>query len=1332
MSSTCKQPKRRRETSPPISDSSQPAATSEESSSKAKYQTACDNLIKATKVVKAIAGGASFLGPLKSTCELGILFLERTKAINESTEGLKALIRMLKSHIAILEDSWQSLQEKQTEPLPTGQQDFIQALDEYIKGLKDTLERVSQALKERETGTKGLLKRLSSSRIEPGVLARYRDEIAQHSKTFDEVTVVCQINIEAEVLKISRLGSEKPRPMGTQHEACLKGTREPILQEIREWRRARAVDKRIFWLCDIGGSGKSTVAYTMSQEWHKEVDVLLGRFFFSKNARDTADTDIFCSTLARDLSSKNRVMRAMITDAFEADPLLTERELTEQFSKLIVEPLRSNSQDVIFVLDAVDECKAESRKRMLRVLLKEIDSLPTLKVLLTSRPESDIMALLQDKAIVRGMHFEMQSSKNQSNMGDITSYVDHHLAPLLSRKYKEQLVTQSNGLFIWVSTARLELESAADNPAQFESTLNSLLSRGTGGDLDTLYLGVLNRVLRGRLKDLICRVLAALAILYEPVSITSLGRLMNANDADLELVVKSMRSVFRVADTIEFLHPTFLEYLNSIQGKGTIPDAYISHTELALSTLATLQQDLKPDICNIDVPELPFPDNRDIKDLNDRLSALWERSPGLYYSSQYWALHVSQAIQNAFVIERFGLFLETKVLDLIELWSLTGNLLLIQDVLELQRKLPLCNDIWRLVQNRQSLLQKSALHIYTSGLLFLPTGTRLAKIYRKRLEEELPDILCGFDTHWPDYQTLTGHDDFVTHFSISPDGTRIVSGSDDGTVRIWDAAMGASIGNVLDVDSKIAYLAFSSDGSHVISGTESGFLTRWYWSSDEIVSTQLQYNRDISTMVFSPDENRVIFCGNGWGLGSCDVTTGELISTLFEGNIDYNTILSSSPDRGRAICVHDDSLHLWDAMTDERIGIASLSHRTIGCLAFSPDGSRIALGRTDGTIQVWDAAAGLCFLTSWKAYEASVTCLAFSPDGARLVSGPYGGTLRLWDAITYSSIGVEMNGYVDRFWCIAFSSDGHRIVTGSIYGTLGIWDGLTGASIGGPLEGHTNGITCASFLGGNTRIVSGSRDCTLRLWNVATNGSVEANQERHTAWVTVIVFSPDGSRVLSGSYDCTLRLWDAETGAAIGSTWRGHTNWIECAAFSPDGSRVTSAAYADSLRLWDVATGASIGESETTHSGVHQLVFSPDSTKFISCDYVDSMQLWDTTGNPIGNPVKVDLSSPGHNHSITFFEDGVSFSINTGTTFQISNEGIKRMESLPLPKPRHRPTGDRIICRYRFLIMRDAPRHTFIIPAEWQVTKWAAYGAKIVLGFDSGRVTILDFSKLSK
>ncbi|PVF91669.1 WD40 repeat-like protein, partial [Serendipita vermifera] len=245
------------------------------------------------------------------------------------------------------------------------------------------------------------------------------------------------------------------------------------------------------------------------------------------------------------------------------------------------------------------------------------------------------------------------------------------------------------------------------------------------------------------------------------------------------------------------------------------------------------------------------------------------------------------------------------------------------------------------------------------------------------------------------------------------------------------------------------------------------------------------------------DENRVIFCSKGWGLGSCDVATGKLTSTLFEGDINDDTILSSCPNRSRVICVHDGSFYLWDGTSGERIGIAPLGHRSIKCLAVSPNGTRIALGCENGTLELWDATTGLCRLAGWNAHDKGIMCLAFSPDGARIVSTSYDKPLRLWDAITYSNIGVMMEEPIGWIDCLAFSSDGHRIVSG-INGKLHILDGLTGASIGGSLEGHTSEITCLSFFASNTRIVSGSYDGTLQLWNVAIDESVEVNQERHT------------------------------------------------------------------------------------------------------------------------------------------------------------------------------------------------------------------------------------------
>ncbi|PVF91671.1 hypothetical protein CPB86DRAFT_820301 [Serendipita vermifera] len=125
------------------------------------------------------------------------------------------------------------------------------------------------------------------------------------------------------------------------------------------------------------------------------------------------------------------------------------------------------------------------------------------------------------------------------------------------------------------------------------------------------------------------------------------------------------------------------------------------------------------------------------------------------------------------------------------------------------------------------------------------------------------------------------------------------------------------------------------------------------------------------------------------------------------------------------------------------------------------------------------------------------------------------------------------------------------------------------------------------------------------------------------------------------------------------------------------------------------------------------------------------MQLWDITCNHIGKPVEVDPSSRLHDHSITFFENSVSFSIESGATFEISDEGIEAMGSLASTVPPSRLTDGKIKYNNGQIIVQDVPRHTFELPTDWEVKVWAVHQAKIALGFESGRVMILDFSTLS-
>ena len=321
---------------------------------------------------------------------------------------------------------------------------------------------------------------------------------------------------------------------------------------------------------------------------------------------------------------------------------------------------------------------------LLKLLLEKLSSMSNLKLFITSRPEPDITAILQGRSIVRGIHFKMHGKGEQSNLEDITTYVNAHLTRLLTTTERQQLVERSNGLFIWIATARLELMQA-DDPDAVDETLQSLLTRGEGGDINQIYTGIIRRLLRTRSIGVIRKVIGIILTLFEPVSTEALAKLTDIALPELQRIVVSMQSVFRVESVVEFLHPTFREYLLGEHNSDMPFDSTAMQSSLAVSVLQTLRDDLKEDICGICKPDEPYPNNADVFDLDERLHQIWSSSPALSYSIKYWGAHTTFVIINEKVANALRTFLKTGILYLIELLSLTGQIHLIRNFEEVRR-----------------------------------------------------------------------------------------------------------------------------------------------------------------------------------------------------------------------------------------------------------------------------------------------------------------------------------------------------------------------------------------------------------------------------------------------------------------------------------------------------------------------------------------------------------------------------------------------------------------------------------------------------------------------
>ena len=354
----------------------------------------------------------------------------------------------------------------------------------------------------------------------------------------------------------------------------------------------------------------------------------------------------------------------------------------------------------------------------------------------------------------------------------------------------------------------------------------------------------------------------------------------------------------------------------------------------------------------------------------------------------------------------------------------------------------------------------------------------------------------------------------VSSVAFTPDGKRIVSGSADTTVRVWDAGTGQPVGQPITAPSEVSSVAFSPDGTRIVSGSADTTVRVWDAGTGQPVGQPITgHSNTVDSVAFSPDGTRIVS-------GSADTT-----------------------------------VRVWDAGTGQPVGQPLTGHTdTVFRVAFSPDGHRIVSGSADTTVRVWDAGTGQSV-----GQPGAVESVAFSPDGHRIVSGSVDKTLRLWDAHTGQPVGQPLTGHTDWVVSVAFSPDGHRIVSGGNDKTVRLWDADTGQPIGQPLTGHEGVVYSVAFSPDGTRIVSGGDDKTVRLWDADTGKPIGQPLTGHTEAVFSVVFSPDGKRIVSGGADYTVRLWDADTGKPIGEPMTGHTGKVTSVAFSPDGHRIVSA-----------------------------------------------------------------------------------------------------------------------------------------------------------------------------
>ncbi|KAF7346977.1 WD40 repeat-like protein [Mycena venus] len=412
-----------------------------------------------------------------------------------------------------------------------------------------------------------------------------------------------------------------------------------------------------------------------------------------------------------------------------------------------------------------------------------------------------------------------------------------------------------------------------------------------------------------------------------------------------------------------------------------------------------------------------------------------------------------------------------------------------------------------------------------------------------------------------------GHDNAVYCVAFSPDGERIVSGSTDETVRVWNSRTGDLIAGPIQHSGRVNSVAFSPDGEHIVSGGHDTLVRVWDSRTGTLVTGPFRGHSDpVNSVVFSPDGQRI-------ASGSADHT-----------------------------------IRIWDA---QALGIEKVEaeghNDTVWSVVFSPDGEQIVSGSEDGMVCVWNSQTGN--LVSGPIQTNPVYCVAFSPDGAHIASGSTDFMISVWDAQTGDLV-IRLEGHTNVVHSVTFSpGNGDRIASGSGDTTICVWDARTGVLIAGPFEGHRKNVRCVAFSPDGERIVSGSWDTTVRVWNSRT-GVLIAGPIHHSNEVKCVAFSPDGKQIVL-SFDTTVRVLDSQSGAILVNLPEWHSDTISCVVFSPDGETIVSGSCDNMVRVWPGQTSFQ-GHSATVTS----IAFSPDGNRVVSSSVDKTIRVFELNCAP--------------------------------------------------------------------------------------------------------------------